>query len=625
MRAYLLWVLVVCSTCWAGSSLDPVLKGPEGQRAFDELGKYYANNKSETGLNQALADLKGADAVKRKAAGAYLHALLMQLFADESNGRAPWKSTPFFGGRPICDAREYRKAVAKAVGEQAGGAESLAAIEWLLFEEKDAPNQAAGMQALERLEGPAAAELFKKLLAQPHPNAKVAEKVVALAGQRKMKDLAPEMVKLCGHYRTSVREAARAAAPDAGVAKPPAYAAETAFTPWLEGQLEQIRKCVAYEIPSNASFMKFTPKGEKARSFGAFVVLEEQRGGYHVIDWWGRSQKLAHDQVKAEPWSLAAAAKELTEWRANAKQPRDVVEKLSREGGMTGQFEPNFVALPEALVGAWAVEKGEKAAAAALLFPRLDAMADDRWLAWVARDLLGHPYFQKMLHHFSHERDYGAALKLALHLSQPIFDEYTYQDEAQKLAGELAKRGDDFKSFKLLTPAEWKTLQVKLDRSAQVAYLAERLKLLNCIQMSQPGDVNYADKQFAEPYALGGKTEVINPFNELRAMNLQPQDLAALAPFVKDDAYIPSFGYWRDFHHKRTIHRVNFVVAAVLNEAAKKDLAKLGEWSGLDEAAKQKHIDGILAWCEANKGKTREQLPDELPKQPQGGMRIDAP
>ncbi|MCZ7648627.1 MAG: hypothetical protein M5U26_25770 [Planctomycetota bacterium] len=627
----LLAVSLLGWTCHAGNAVDPVVKGADGKRAFDDLARYYADNKQVPGFEAALNDLKAPDAAKSKAAGTYLFALLKQMFEDESNGRAPWKKTPFFGSRPVCDARTFRKTVASSLGKHATGPNALPALEWLLMYEKDAGNQAAAIEALGRQRGAECAALFKSLLAQPHPNAKVAQAVVDLAAERGMKELAPEIQRLCGHYRAAVREAALKAAPKLGGAKLPEYRPEAAFTPWLEEQLANVRKMVPWELPAKATWMHFTPAAQPdAGGLGA-LVLEDTAAAFKALDWWGQQRELAKKDYKAEPRGLAAEAQALAALRKEAKNPRDLAVRLSRGGAATAQFEPPFASLPEVLVGAWCFEKGEKAAAAELLFPRLEAMADDRWMAWVARDLLGHPLYQQALVAFSHGRDYDAALKLFLHLSGPLFDEYTYQDESQKLAGELAQRGDEFKSFKLPTPQEWEAQKKKLGREEQIAFLGERLRLLNCIQLSQPGNVNYADEQSTRPFAErsriqgGGAHLAINPFNELRAMALQPKDLPALVPFLADERCMPTFSYWRDFDYRRTVHQVNWVVASVLNEAAKKDLARLADYNGADEAGRKAHLDGILAWCRENAGKTRDQLPDELPKQQAGGPRIDAP
>ena len=618
----------------AGESPKPLTDSAEGKRAFDDLAAFYADNKKEPPYKQALTDLAGQDEAKRKGSGAYVFALFKQLLADESNGRAPVKRTPFFGGTGASsDARELRKAVAQAFGKDAQNEAALDAALWLVDSEKDARNQPAGMDALRRIKSARSTEIFKKLLQQPHPNAAVVRAVIEEAGARGLKDLAPEIAKLSQHYRTAIRDAAREAAPKLGVDKIPEYHPESACTPWLDQELKNIAAMVYTEIPKDAKWMHFAVNAggnDKAAEFSGWLVSEKD-GKYQVVDYFGVERVLlkegaaagsggAEVAVKMTPRTFAEETKALLDLRGGQD-----ISALSRRGMATAQFEPKFVSTSEALVAAWSYASGDKASAAALLFPRIDAAADDRWIGWVTRDLIGNAYFQKMLEVFSHNRDYPQTIALCRHLAKPVFAEFNYQERAKLLADQLDKRADDFKTFVLPEPAKWEEMKAKLKREEQIKFLAERMRLLNCIQMGQPGDVNYADEQ----YSLGLdhaniRVKVINPYNELMNMKLDVPDAPVLAPFLADESFMPTFSYWRDFHSKRTLHQANWAIAAVLNEIAKRDLAEVGTYMSLDDAGKKKHIEKILEWCKANAGKTRDQLPDERPKRT-GGPHIDAP
>ena len=639
MRNALVVVLLATLSVVASDAPKQAADGAEGKRAFDDLTAFYADTKKEPPYKPALTDLASTDAAKSKAASAYITALFKQLYADESNGRSPVKRSPFFGGGGTSsDARDFRAKLAAAFSKDAQGDGALDAALWLIDSEKDPRNQPAGMDALKRVKGPKSVEIFRKLLQQPHPNASVAKSVIEEVAARGLKELAPEITKLCVHFRTSVREAARDAAPKLGIAKIPDYKPEAAFSPWLEQELKNIAGMVVVEIPKDAKWMHFALSGNKGgKGEGEFsgYVLDEKDGTYHVVDYFGTERFLSKNAtatgktetgVTATPRTLAEEAKALLEVRAASND----LSSLSRMGMATAQFEPKFVSVPEALVAAWCFTHGDKASAAALLFPRIDATADDRWVGWVTRDLLGHQYFQKMLVAFSHARDFPATLALAKHLSKPVFDDYNYQERTKLLAEQLAKREDDFKKFALPEPAKWEELKKTLKRDEQIKFLAEHMRLLNCIQMGQPGDVNYADPQTAQPFSrgqgmVGQGTAVINPYNELTNMKLEVADMAILAPFLADENFIPTFSYWREFHSKRTLHQVNWVISTVLNEAAKRDLSEIGIYSNLDAEGKKKHIDKILDWCKTNAGKTRDQLPDERPKRNTGGARIDAP
>ena len=610
--AILIFIVAPFLSVTAGEKAGPVLAEPEGTRAFDDLKIYYSDSSKKPDVAKSLNGLQDADAAKRKSAGRYLLALFEQSFADESNGRAPWKKTPFFGGGSVSDARNFRKELGAAFGKDASSAEALDTALWLLDSEMLAENQAAGMSAMRRIKAPRSAEIFKKLLAQPHPNASVTQGVIEEAALRGMKELAPEITALCKHYRQSVREAAYAAAPKLGVDKLPAFKPEDTFTPWLDGQLKNIAAMAWPELPKDAAYMRFTVAGTRAQNFSGWV-LKDEKDSWRVLNTFGESVTLQKKDAKSEPRTLAEDAEELIKTRTGGE--KDKHDGLSRRGGLTGQFEPGFISTSEALVGAWSYLHGDKKTAALVLFARIEGIADDRWVGTATRDMLGHVYHQQMLNAFSHERDYAQVLEMAKHLSKPVFDGYQYQERAKQLAAQLEKRGDDFKTLALPEPTAWETQKKTLDRAAQIKYLADRLRLLNCIQMGQPGGVNYEDPQSGEPSnRMGGKAArgVINPYVEIDKMKLTTADLPALVPYLADENFMPTFSYWRDFHPSRTLHQVNWAVANLINNAAKRDLAELQKYFSLDADGKKKHIAGILDWCKANAGKTRDQLLMEI-------------
>ncbi|MCW8133616.1 MAG: HEAT repeat domain-containing protein [Planctomycetota bacterium] len=596
----------------AEEPFKPEVSTAEGRRAFDDLAAYYADPKQEPAFAAALEQLK--DPAKAEAAGSYLHALFKQSFADESNGRAEWKKTPFWGGGSESAAREFRKTLAKAFEEKASGAAALSAVRWLLESEFLAENQAAGMAVLKKTEAAGIAELLKDLLKQPHPNEDVAKGAVEEAGRRGLKDLAPDLLRLCTHYRTRVREAAVASAGKLGLKDLPAYKPEEAFTPWLDRQLKDMYAMVATPLPADAAFytvkMKKPEEGHALPPFQGWLLKKTEKQAT-VMSVYVTELVLPVDGIELAPASLEAAAQELLEIRKKEKDDREAGEALSRRGGLTRQFEPKYLSMQEATIAAWAYQRGNKALAAAMLFPRIDAMADDRWLRWVARDYLGHHYHQQMLELFSYERDYEGALALARHLAKPLFDEYQYQERAQRLAAQLEKRGEDFKTFVLPRPAEWEEMKKKLDRPAQIRFLAERLRLLNCFQYSQPGGVSYEQEQTVKARNLraeAAEEAAVNPYVELERMKLEVKDLADLVPFLGDEHYMPTFSYWRDFHPSRTLHQANWAVGTLVNEAAKRDLADLRTYYSLGEEGKKEHLQKILAWCRENTDKSREQL-----------------
>jgi hypothetical protein len=177
-----------------------------------------------------------------------------------------------------------------------------------------------------------------------------------------------------------------------------------------------------------------------------------------------------------------------------------------------------------------------------------------------------------MLDKFTQDRDYAGALALATQLSKPAFNGYYYQARAKELAAQLAARGEDFKTLALPLAEEWAAQQAKLSREQQIVYLASRLKLLHCVQPGQPAFVRYNDPQFANPclpfMPPKNDPKVINPFTELEKLQLTTNDLLTLAPFATDEDYLLTYSYWRDFTPERQLHRVSWVVGALINETA---------------------------------------------------------
>jgi hypothetical protein len=605
-------VLVVLLAPAAGRCEEPRPEhaGPEGQRAFDDLAKYYANTDKLPPFDAALDDLKAADAVKRRQAGEYLLGLFKQTFADEDNGRAPWRKTPFFGGGSVSAAREFRKQLGEAFGAKASGEDALDTILWLLNHERLPDNQKVGLLTLARIEGPRANDALKTLVAPLHPNVEVASSAIAEIGRRKLKDLGANVLALCAHHRQAVRESARKVANDLSLAPIPDYIPEKAFTTRLEQQLKDVAAMVLTDVPRDAKWVEAVAEEKDGGAITGWL-LAEKGDAYQLVDWFGEERSVPKKGIKIKAIALADTAKLFHDLRSAKEEAGEGAGRLSRRGMLSGQFQPRFLSQPELVVGAWAFVRGERKVAAEILFGRLDEMRDDRWLTEIARDLLGHTYHQEMLQVFSFQRDYDRTLVFARHLSKPVFDGYQYQKRAQMLAQQLPKRGDDFQTLKLPTPAEWKGQQAKLSREEQIKYLAARLRLINCRQMGQPGGVDYQDEQSSAPFAGKDANKgkpVINPANELHALKLQAADLPALAPSLADDNFMLMFSYWRDFHPSRSVYQVNMVVAELMNEAAARDLAELATYNGLDEAGRTKHIEKIVAWCQANAGKSRTEL-----------------
>ncbi len=605
----------------AAQAVSPESPGDAGRRAFDDLAALYGPESRPPDVALALRKLDSADAAERRAAGDYLLALFRQAMADERNGRSQWKRLPFFGGGSESPAREYRKRAAEEFGKSTITVqEVLPAALWLVEEERLADNQAAGVAVLRRIKSDQIVAVYRKLLSPAHHNTTVAVGIVEAVSERKLGDLASQIQALCGDYRTAVRDAARKAATALKMPAPPEFHPEAAFTPWLEQELKDIAAMVLTPIPPEAAWKRFAVtrkpwrEGDPPRvqEFSGWLLSQDETS-YRILDLFAREETLLKTETKVSGRTMKEDADFYQKARKGGRD--ESMNALSESGGLTGQFQPSFVSLPEGLLSAWCYARGDKATAAAVLFPRLDEASDERWIRMVARDLLGWRYHDAMLHAFSFDRDYAAAARYARHLASPLFDEYQYHERAKELADQLPRRGEDFKTLTLPTAPQWDGLRKTLTRPQQVEYLAKRLRLLNCFQWGQPGGVSFEETQTDRPGRRSRldadkdkPVEVINPYSELQAMKLEVKDLPPLIPYIGDDNFIPTFSYWRDFHPARRLYQVNELAASVVDEAAKQDLAGLEKYAGLDAQGKKLHLEKIAQWVAANAGKSRADL-----------------
>ncbi|MFN0128517.1 MAG: hypothetical protein ACKV19_17730 [Verrucomicrobiales bacterium] len=628
--ASLLAALIVALS-WLNAAPAPAEDSEAGRRAWQLLGGFYqAKDGDDGGLGAAieasLKDLAGTDEAKSRMAADLLQALIRQSSEDESNGRAVWKRTPFWGGGSESSAREFRKHLAKKLGATKPVDAAVPLATWLLQNERLPDGLQAAVHLLRGNSSEAANGVLLVILGNGTHWRPALEMALTEAAERGLQVPLEVLIRWAGDARESVRTAASAALKKLQLPEPPPFVPEMAFTPELEKRLRDVLSLLPDPPAPDATFGTLTVvrdygRAEKHTSKSIGWLVREENDAVHFVSWFGENE----ETKKGGNWKTEVVfqAGDVAEAVAGIRQTREekdedgrstAHEKLSVRGGLTGQFQPQSISMPEGLLAAWLFHKGERALTAQLIFPLLDAMNDDRWAFEILRDLQGGQCHLAMLEAFSYGRDYAKSLRLARHLSQPLFDGYNYQERAKELAVQLPKRMEDFKTFTLPAPDDWKKIAEDLPRAKQVEYLTTRLRLLNCFQSGQPGDVDYRDTQYRMTGPQWGEEEevkdavVINPFNELFRMKLTPVDVEVLAPFLKDENYLPTFSYWRDFHPGRTLHRVNWLVAELVNAAAMRTLIDLNGWSSLDPAERDVRVENVTAWAKSMNGKTIEEV-----------------
>ena len=463
--------------------------------------------------------------------------------------------------------------MAGVIGDSASSPNALPAVMWLIEHDLVEDNIAAGARALERLHGPAADEAIGTLLKEQHPSQTVLLAVLNEAASRHLVADRLDVVALEQSYRPEVRKAAQAAARALGDSRLQDYDVHVPLPPRMREFLENNAARMLTPLPEPPVWKAIQGSDSSAQGW----LLQETNFQWCLLDDFARENWYFRYGRHLQPGSLAAVADDLIARRAgitalqaaaqgsdpDGEKVRQKRAELSCDGVLSAQFEPNFLSMPEMTVAVWCWQQGDLERCRRLLDPCFSSADDDRWLDWAARDYLGHAYHIEMVEAFCDDENDAAALRLAQHLSKPVFDGFEYQERAKELATQLTRKDQDGEVGLPVLPVWW-ILQVCLTRDQQIAYLAKRLKLLHTEQDMQPGDVYYDS---AMPYSLTGII-CINPYLELKRMQLVNRDFVALAPFAADRDYMRTYSYFRDFHPSRNLHRVCWAVQKLVNEAA---------------------------------------------------------
>jgi hypothetical protein len=611
--AFLAIVLALSSDSTANKPVRPVHPGPAGARAYAGLGTFYQGRANAPDYSGPLDSLiSGAPAVSREA-GEYLLALYQQSLADERNGRAEWRVTPYFNGGPESQARAFRLGLAKAIGGQSEGPNVIPILEWAFSHEPLSNHLRLLAEALPRLPMPDATDFLRHLLARPHLDRSVLMGALGAARRARAVALRPEVAALCANYRHSVRDSAQSVARSLGVRNPAGFDAGHAFDLEIDRVLRDVGQRLRPTVPADARWciVISTPSVRAAAPDTVHGwLVSEDAATRRIVDGSGVLVRVTRATSHVDVESLGDYAHRLI--RVRARDP----ESLSREGSLTAQFEPEDVSLVEANVAAWCYLKGERVAAANLLFPRVDAMGSLSDFEAAVRELAGHQAHLSMLAAFSYDRDYPTAIAWGDHLSKAVFDGYESQDRGRELAGQLRTRRTDFHEFALPDSVSWVALRRRLTRAEQIRYLAEHLRLLNCFQWGQPGGVSLEEPQYAEashqraPFdeVENQSARLINPLVELGELELTIRDIPALLPFLADRSFLPTFGFWRDFHPDRHLYRVCDLVQGEVNGIARQPLVDASYYATLADTARATYVARARAWCGAHAERSETEL-----------------
>lgn len=210
------------------------------ERARKALNKYYSGGVLL--IDSAIEDLKSADSAKAQDSVAYIEALLRLAQDDEARGLRPQSVSEPFVGKPFTTlAIEARGMVHAAIFRVGPGSQSVKLLNSLSDDMLPSADGAAAL-IISEVSGPDALAAYTRILNRPASSALLPAAVLKKIGKNNLQEFAPKVKELAGHYRATVRQAARDAAAAMGISDLPPYNEADSVTPWLASQIAEISK-----------------------------------------------------------------------------------------------------------------------------------------------------------------------------------------------------------------------------------------------------------------------------------------------------------------------------------------------------------------------------------------------
>jgi hypothetical protein len=603
------------------SFCSPNLESDSKNKAFKDLGQYYDNGTIPP-FEKAFNDMKSDnDSVRYYSAG-YIYALCVQSREDENNGRSEWTRTPFFYETWESKAHIFRKRLASYYGENANSVELIKTAKWLVLNDHEKDNKIQGLRVIKRIKCPETDVFLGLLISNPHLNEEITINVIEEIASRKLLQFAPKIDSLQNHYRSKIRETIYANASKLNISRKN-FDLTKAVTPWVEQQFELINTLILDKVPEKASFVSIRidipdSNDNTRRPEYTGWIIDKNNTYYSLLDYSAQKISIEKKYSTVRPLSLKEEATNLLKaGRFDGRRRRG------------GEIRPHsgYEILPMYTMAAWCFNKNLKDEAISIIFNLINNTPDDSTFTFQVVDLFGSLYYNELLYAFSQERDYSKSILLSSHLARPEFKGFRYRNEAMQLGDQLINRSADFATLRLPSITGWDSLKTKLSRTEQIKYLTNRLKLLNCIQNSQPGGISYSSTQYSVPIASLSKSiqvlsnfpsgdaeqelkafEVINPYEELIKMKLKPVEIKIIAPYLADPDYILAYSFHRDFLSQRLLFKVNWVVSDIILKSVGIEFVDLKDFETLDNYSKQTEILKIIKWCDENSNKTEMEL-----------------
>lgn len=602
-----------------------------------EFEHFYSNYSWPESWSEAREKIHSSNQAERQAAVSKLLAIVKQLKADEESGNAKWCATIFFGGEQENRARDSRKYLLLDMIKKPMMEEAVPLIRWYLFEEKLAHFQANAMLALKPIATESADATRLEIIKARPKNAWVLAMALEQGRARELSISDEMLTELATHHRHGIRSAAVKWLQERRKPVPEFNAAAAIQSPAVSGLIVQLSAMWVDQPATN------TQPCHVIRMYqvndGEVVVLEpifvweiqstdkvmqfiDDHGRLHEYELSKRNQQPIKPRDftwRTEAVDLNVTVAEIEKFR----KERNLDFALSSQGGLSDQFEGQHPTLPEMLLGIWLAGTGQRELAARVLLPAFEAAASDALAVESFKHEIAVYYGQCTLGAFTHERDFVKTERMAnTYITK--YPNTIYSNIMEKLATELQRRQDDFKTFTLPTHDEWKALKLKLTRAQQIDFLCDRLRLLNAFQDGQPGGVSYHDKQYAEPGWQARSNDmllVINPLSELvglpashrnndpiEGLQLTLADVPILARHLKDDWSMVMYSYWRDFHPSRTMHYTRNVLADIINSLCHQEIIDPIAMKAMSPQQVDEAIANLTQWAKDHVGKPEADL-----------------
>jgi hypothetical protein len=569
----------------------------------------------------AILGLNSSDDSTRISSAEYIYALCIQSLADETNGRSEWSRMPYFYETWNSKAKDIRDHIAYDFSETARSKESIKIAKWFITNDYNDENQLAGIKVIRETKCQESDECLGQLVTILQSNEEITVNAIMEISNRNLLSLSSQINLLQKHYREKIRDAAYSCAVKFGIPQKRPNINET-VTPWITSQYENINKLLLVQIPSNVPLVKVVseipnPKNKIWTLNYTGWIITEDSDSYTILDYSGQTLDIEKKYSTVTPVPLKEIANEIL-------NQEDL--PFTERHGIIRSHAFDW-AIPYFTVASACFKNSFNNEAASLILKRINGTSDDSTFTYLVRNSFGNLYYNELLYSFSFERDYKKSIILAKHLSMPEFYDFRYRKTVLELVEQLKNRNDDFIEFRLPSKTSWDSLKQSLKRDEQINYLAKRLRLLNCIQWGQPGDISYMSEQYSVPIASfidpkqpksnfpsgfdQEKThgyEVINPYEELLNMSLSVKDLKTFVPYLFCSDYILGYSFFRDFQPQRTLHKVNWAVSNIILKSVGKEFLDMSTFDTLDTETKQYEIKKIIEWCDENQDKTQEEL-----------------